>query len=225
MSEMSGVTGYDFASAPASSTSEISIINLALRQLGVEGIGSLSAEESSAATAARDAFPLVRDALLREHSWPFSLETIQLALDVIPCSNPDFEGAYPLPADCLQVVHVDDGGGSTLVGGYGRHGQPWRVEGRRLLANASSSVRLTYVKRVTDPAMFDPMFTRALVFALAVDLAHPLTGSDKVAARMQALYADALRRAHLAAAIEQGPVHVVDSDQLTFSFTSAGFWS
>jgi len=49
------------------------------------------------------------------------------------------------------------------------------VMGRYLLSD-ESSVRITFIRRVTDPGMFDSLLSDTIAERLASDLAWPITG-------------------------------------------------
>jgi hypothetical protein len=55
-----------------------------------------------------------------------------------------------------------------------RHNREYELDGNLLLTN-DSHVVLTYVRRVTDPAAFDPMFMDLLALDLAMQVVMPLT--------------------------------------------------
>jgi hypothetical protein len=143
-------------------TSETSICNQALARLGSKRINALT-DNSIEAIQARQHYEQTRDALLRSHYWNFAIARSELSPDA---ASPAFgwEYQYILPSDCLRVLGL-------------RHGE-YAIEGQRLLTRADQA-KITYVRRVTDPAQFDPLFVEVLVLQLAVKMVMPLA-QDKV---------------------------------------------
>jgi hypothetical protein len=78
---------------------------------------------------------------------------------------------YELPEDILRVksVYEDDGGDIPS--------DRYTVEGGRILSSYDS-IGLRYVKKVTDTAIFDPLFTDVLILQLALKLLGPLAGNQ-----------------------------------------------
>jgi len=72
---------------------------------------------------------------------------------------------YALPADFDRFRNL-----------WRRTHQHWTIEGNLLLTD-DSEVDALYVKKVTDPDDFDPLFTEILILQLALKLLHPLAGT------------------------------------------------
>jgi hypothetical protein len=58
---------------------------------------------------------------------------------------------------------------------------PYSPEGKQILSN-ETSMQIRYIKKVTDPNTFDPLFTEVLILKLAIKLVMPLS-QDKVLRR------------------------------------------
>jgi len=84
----------------------------------------------------------------------------------------DYDYQYQLPANpwCLRILQVGELEDQPIV---------WRVEGRRLLCNESSTP-IVYIKRITDTNEFDPLLLDAFTLKLALKLVMPLTGDPKM---------------------------------------------
>lgn len=169
--------------------SVIDICNGALRRLGQPPIASLD-DPVETARAAKDRYPVIRDALLQAHPWNFAIRRAALAADAAP--GGDGRAAFVLPADCLAVLSV----------GAAR----WAVEGRRVLADAAPPLSLAYAARVTDPALYPPLFLEALSSRLAADLAEPLTQSGTMGEAKMREHRLILSEARSRDAQESGPV-------------------
>lgn len=124
-------------------------------------------------------YDLTLDATLRAHPWNFAVSRAQLAqLMEKPIS--DYSAQFQRPADWLRTLSVDC--------------DDYRHEGDRILANASS-LCLRYVKRVTDPNLYDALFVNALARHLASKIAYPITKSTSLADSMFNLYIQELGQA------------------------------
>jgi len=156
--------------------SETAICNMALMRLGQKPILSLTDGSNQALTCATF-YEATRDSVLAAFPWGFAMARTSLAADGDAPSF-EFDVAYSLPADVINVSEVD----------FDPDDYPWRVEGGKILTDAPAPIYITYTSRVTDTTKFDPLFVDALAEYLAADIAFPITRKDT------------LRRTHLAVA-------------------------
>lgn len=77
---------------------------------------------------------------------------------------------YELPTDLSRIVNIYEDDGSDY------EWDRWTREGTRVLTNYST-VNMKYVKTVTDPDDFDPMFSELLILRLAWKLMPSLAGT------------------------------------------------
>lgn len=152
--------------------SEITICSNALLELGDSPIASFAVSEGKRATTCANLWPQVRDMLLRRHPWPCARKRVILA--------PEADGAYPdlfdwgysflLPGDWLRSLQ------------YGARGErlAFEVEGRRILAD-TNTLKLVYVWRNTDPALWDDMLVDLACKEMVALLAYPITKSASLA--------------------------------------------
>lgn len=133
----------------------IDICNLALGMLGMPRITSFD-ETNNNAKLCRDFFPILRDRILREHSWSFALSVTPLAAvdDVSPF--PDFPAIYALPTDTLRVISLADNSDYVLFSNQ--------------LYTAAEKPSLLYVRKVEDPEEFDSSFSACLQYLLAAEI-------------------------------------------------------
>jgi hypothetical protein len=84
---------------------------------------------------------------------------------------PDFgyNYQYVLPVDFDRFKRI-----------WRRRFQHWTIEGNRLLTD-DDSVNAEYIRKVTDPTEFDPLFTEVLILLLALKMVNPLAGTNAVA--------------------------------------------
>lgn len=151
---------------------ETKICNMSLGKLGAKRINDFddTTETKPEAIQCRLHYEPTRDALERSHSWRFTRARVELSQDTI---DPDFEwdNQFILPNDFLRFGSIYEEDGTTSKSR--RHA----IEGQRLLTNLSA-VSLRYIKKVTDPTEFDPLFVEVLVLKLALKLVGPLAGGN-----------------------------------------------
>lgn len=175
-------------------TSEVSICNLGLQKLGAARIASLT-EASKNARECNACYEHLRDTELRSNKWKFALSRSILA----PSSTaPTFvyNKAFPLPADCLRPIFPV------------RLGIDWKVENHEgvpsILTNDGTSINLRYIKKITDPTLFDPLFVEALACKIAFHLCEAITQSNSKKDAAERAYIYAIREARRLNAIEIG---------------------
>jgi hypothetical protein len=135
--------------------SETLICNLALSRIGDKRINAPN-DGSPQAQQCTTHYAQARDVLLQSHVWRFAKARKSLAAEAVA---PDFGYSYQfiLPTACLRVIGLDD---DTSV---------YVLEGDRLLTD-DAAADLHYIKGVTDPTKFPPLFVEVLVLDLAMRL-------------------------------------------------------
>lgn len=155
------------------------ICNIALGHLGEARITSLE-EDSVAARACSLHYAAARDEVLRSHRWNFAAKRAVLSrLAAAPAFG--WQWQYELPVDCLRVLEVNDSEVGDVIS------DEYLVEGRALLTNAGE-VRLVYLRRIENVALFDVLFVKALALRLAMELSETIRGTTAKTAELQALY-------------------------------------
>jgi hypothetical protein len=170
---------------------DLEVCNLALDILKEGQITSLDEDRSAARWMKRN-YPIMRNMVMTTHIWKFAMFRAKLDEDAEP---PDFEWAHRFrkPADCLRVLPLRVGG---RIDGYLI---PHQVEGDYILTNAPAPLYVRYLRCVTNPAEFPPLFVDALAGKLAERIAHKLTGKMSMVELGAAQYKEALM---LAASID-----------------------
>ena len=184
--------------------SVVQICNGALNQLGASTILTLT-EDSKNARLCNARYENVRDAVFRHHPWNCLQKRIQLPADTeTPAWG--FTKQFTLPADCLRLLRIFDYESDHLV------------EGRKILSN-SSTMKILYISRVTDPNEYDELLREVLSAALAADIAYAVTSSNPVATQMYTLYQEKLKDARFVDSTEgynkdpeAGSSSVIDSN-------------
>ena len=160
--------------------STVDICNGALNQLGATTILSLT-EDSKNARLCNSRFTQVRDAVFRSHPWNCLQKRVELAADTTAPAW-GFSYAYTLPADCLRLLRILD------------YDSNYKVEGRKILSN-TSSMKILYIGRITDPNQYDELLRETLSASLAADIAFAVTSNNTTATNMYNLFQDKLRDA------------------------------
>lgn len=184
--------------------SVVEICNGALNQLGASTILTLT-EDSKNARLCNARYANIRDAVFRHHPWNCLQKRLQLPADTeAPAWG--FTTQFTLPADCLRLLRIFDYQSDHLV------------EGRKILSN-SSTMKILYISRVTDPNEYDELLREVLSSALAADIAYAVTSSNPVATQMYSLYQEKLKDARFVDSTEgyntdpeAGSSSVIDSD-------------
>lgn len=147
-------------------TSEVEIVNSAFRKLGAERILDLN-EDNTRARLAKEAYPNVRDKLLRSHPWRFATSYQEIAqVYPKPADVFDYSYVFQLPADCMRVFSTDLG-----------KDEAWEeIEGLRIACN-QSICKVKFSRKITDVSKFDANFCEVLAWHLAAEFAYALTQS------------------------------------------------
>lgn len=174
-------------------TDDTGICNLALDLLAEAPIASLADDRRIARWCNRN-YGTTRDSLLRKAPWRFAVTLAEITSATAPVFG--WANAYTLPADCIRALPL------TVNGNPEGAIIPSEVIGLRLETDASSPVRLRYIFRNVDVATYPADFTEALSAALAMKMAHWLTGKSSYFQIAQSVWREALDNAVLTDAIE-----------------------
>lgn len=181
-------------------TSEVSIINEALLELGQKTIVART-DDSTDARTMDDLFDSTRDNLLRRHTWNFATKRIKLARSA---NTPAFEFAYqyPVPSDWLRtvVVSASDHGHTDIA-----YKQAYDATDGRVILSDATELWLAYVGQVTDPGVFGPDFARLLALDLAQRACIKLKNSRPLREGLEKSYKAQWLAATSADAIEDMP--------------------
>lgn len=155
--------------------SEISICNLALTMLGADSIRTFD-ENNKRARLCQNMYEASRDFLLAEYDWSFARKITKLQ-QLDPASYniaiPEGHYLYALPSDCMtpRDIHPKE-----------LH-LPWELYGPGIIS-AVDPMYLYYSTEVTDVAKFTLPFIKALSYAVASGIAHPITQDIKITSLM-----------------------------------------
>jgi hypothetical protein len=173
-------------------TSETQICNLALMRCGTAQIGALTEANKRAEACALHYGP-TRDAVLRAHPWNFATRRAELAQQDAEHATFEFAYKYPLPSDFLKLTRTD-----LEAFGY-TEGIDYRVEldstQTLCLFSPESSHFIEYTARVSNVAVYDPLFVDVLAARLAAEIAPWITDNAALAGKLWEVYDAKLREA------------------------------
>ncbi|UQZ89805.1 hypothetical protein C4J81_11530 [Deltaproteobacteria bacterium Smac51] len=154
----------------------VDIVNRALSKLGEAHIASLDDDVKTASLAA-SMYDNLRDAEISSHAWHFAKCRVMLpSLSEKPAFGWNFQ--YLLPADNLRVLEAGPWPQAVIDNLVGADSRSFTLEGRNVLTNHGPLLNLVYLRRVTDVAMYPPVFIEALASRLAVEMCESVTGSN-----------------------------------------------
>ncbi|SMG60165.1 hypothetical protein [Cedecea sp. NFIX57] len=144
--------------------SSVSICSNALLALGAHPINDF-VENTDHARLCSNIYPTVRNNLLRAHPWNCAVKRVVLSpVSTAPAFGFGFQ--FSLPGDLIRVLSVGE-----------QHDDiPYRIEGKRLLANLQS-VQLRYVFRNEDESTWDAALVNVAEATMQAKLAYAVTGS------------------------------------------------
>jgi len=152
----------------ALSAKEVALCNQALAGIGSKRF-TLTVQTGVEGVMANLHYEQTRDALLRSFEWSFASDRATLTQDT---KAPDFDWdhQYKLPEDFLRLKSFC---GESITS---RVGNRWTIEGKRILTN-DDEADIEYIKKVTDPDDFDPLFMEILILKLSLKFLPSLAGT------------------------------------------------
>lgn len=182
-------------------TSVVDICNLALAALGNFSIISLE-EASSAAQACRTWYEPSRDATLRAYPWNCATSREALAASTTAPAW-GYANRYPLPVACLRVLQIEN----ELLSDAQRGDRTglWKIEKRAIVTDLGAPLKIVYIERIADPALFDPLLVEVLAARLAASIAYRVTGAQSAVEGALKAYRDKLAEARTIDAQEGSP--------------------
>lgn len=154
-------------------SSDVDVANAALVLLGESHLTTLD-ENTDRGRAIKRNYTLTLEEALRCHDWNFARMRANLArLTAVPEFG--YSYMYQLPQDplCLRVLQ------SNLSAD-----EPWEIETYRqaapvaeyrVIVTDATAIEIRYIAKITNPALWDSLFTDAFVHELARRAAYPIT--------------------------------------------------
>lgn len=156
--------------------SNIQIANLAITMLGGARIISFD-DDTTEGRAMKATFDLVRLSELRAVRWNFAMARTTLPkLSSVPAWGYSFE--YNVPTDFLALRQVND---FVVPLGFNQgrdmNDAPYQLEGRKILTDFDSPLKIRYTKDVSDPTQFDALFVQSFAMRLGIVNCETITQS------------------------------------------------
>lgn len=184
---------------------EVDIMNLALDHLRNGEISSATDSTPKGRWLQRN-YDHVRDMCLRRHFWNFATEITSLAVDP---QDPPYGWAYryQLPSDCLKLAQL------RYLGEFEGRIVPYELIGNYIHTDAAPPLKIRYIKRVENPALWDPLFAEYVACALAFRGSHFATGKESTRQNLAQMTKDAYNEAIRADGME-GSIEDPDQDDV-----------
>lgn len=184
--------------------SEVAVASMAAGILDDYHISDLDEDRPITRFMARE-FGVVRDEVLQLYPWHPAMARASLSPST---ETPAFGWSrnYPLPSDCLRVMPLRVNGeinGADL---------PHEVEGGSILCNELAPLRVRYIKRLTNIALWRPLMARVLAARLAMYAASRVTGKLQYVEKARGEYQSAMYEATHADSLERGTVETYGDD-------------
>lgn len=157
-------------------------------------------EDSVQANRMNLIYESTRDELLEEFSWSFAKTRTTRASIGTPAFGWKYQ--YTLPSDLIRLLPL------RYEGHYEGEPIPYSLESYVqdetnpettrvlvLLTDCPPPLEIHYIARVTNEAQFTPLFKRALICKLALNVAHSMTGKQSYVERVKQMYDEALMKA------------------------------
>ena len=184
-------------------TSEVSICNMALGNIGVSQTIANLDEPSKEAKACKRYYEQSVNEVLRKFPWPFATRYVTLAL-VEEAPNNQWDYSYRHPSNCEMVRRVIP----SNIGVSDNYRSPFVLAsdnvGKLIWSNEPLALaEITY--RMTDPTTFDSIFVKALSWLLGSKISPSLSGNraKEIIDRAMGMYQVSINEAGNAAFNEQ----------------------
>lgn len=183
-------------------TSEIQIYNLALGHIGCSQFVASTNEQSNESRVCRTFYDQTKRSVLAAIPWPFA--TRRAALQDLGNPPLGWMYRYRYPVDCVRARQIV--GAGDFVSAAARI--PYSIMedeaggGLVIVCNEPQAV-LEYTAAISNPQLFTPGFVDALGWALAAEIATPLSADPKLGQAAGQQYQVALSVAAAAAFGEQ----------------------
>jgi hypothetical protein len=202
---------------------QTAICNLALLRIGISQPISDIAENSVAARACNAVWDQCIRTMVRERPWPFATRQVDLAL-VGEQLFQEWLYTYRYPTDYLNIHRVrpiSTVTSTTLISAFQTQALPQTYpyaigsddDGKLIHTNVEDAVCVGTVF-VEDTGQFDPLFTSALAWFLAAEIALSLTKSRDIYANAFGMYQQVSSEAFATSVNEPKPDVSPDADMI-----------
>jgi hypothetical protein len=165
---------------------ETDVANMALGLLDEAQITSL-AQNSTAGRLVNLHFAQTRRAELAKYAWIFAMRSSSSVGTEV--ENGSMTMQFDMPTDAVRILPLTYDGEPS--------GIPinWRQTGIYIYTDQDTPQVIRYIKDITDPDEWSPLFVEVMAAALAVKIALPLTHKQAMIQVARQAYADAVATA------------------------------
>lgn len=163
---------------------ETALANMALYRIGEKAIDDIETPDNVAGRLCALFYPQTRDEVLQDFDWSCATwrQTLQaISVELVPnlCV---YDYQYRLPVDpyCLRVIVPIDAQGTSPT--YDDIDDDYQVE-ERMLQTELTPCAIKYIRRLTDPTLFDAQLVELIVVRLGSKIAARLRGKNDRAGR------------------------------------------
>lgn len=188
-------------------SSDIQICNLALSHIGEPGIGDFT-DDTDPANQCEIWYGQCVEQLLREYAWNFAQASTTLTAG--GTGSFGYDDYYTLPANIMRLNWV---GSSFDAWDRMTDYEISSITGDSLLHidNSAGTLYVKYNQKVTNVALFDPLFVNLLALTLASNIAFPITKKAAICKRVDEKLARAIPKATSVDGQERPPRRVQKS--------------
>lgn len=155
----------------------VTICNMALMAAGIPAITSFE-ETNNNAKLCKSFYPILRDQVLRDHTWSFATAYADLQELAEPSPDTEYPCQCALPADCVRIISLQDR-------------SPYRCTGRKILLQHYPAT-LVYIRQEENCGLYDAAFVDALKNLLAAEIALSASRDIQMAQYFRNEYRQAL---------------------------------
>ena len=185
--------------------SEVKVANMAATTLDEEHLTSLDDDTALGRFMAANFGPC-RDEVNRLHPWVFAKTRAEVA-KLADAPTFDWLYQYQLPTTCIRPLPL------RCEGRWNAPIVPHEREGRLILCNEQSPIKLVYIKRITNMSEWEPLAARVLADYLALKGAQRMTGKESYVVKARQLLAQSLEDAKHVNGLDWGtPEYDEESD-------------
>lgn len=181
----------------------LSICNSALIKLGAKTITTFTDDRKEAELCSAR-YPLIRDNLLRGHTWAFAKRAISLTPDDVS-DLPSWEQMFSAPSSVARIISIKDADDNTIE---------YELINGHIYADESSII-VRYVMKyddVDDGVEFPSDFGEALASMLAADICISLTQTQALRQTYMDEFSYALSMARFNGAVERSDEVIIAED-------------
>lgn len=172
------------------------IISGALYEVGCPPILDITIPKSPAEAIMLNRYNSVLLSELRKNQWVFAITRLTTLQDQTPIDNANCNTIYtwPLPQDCVRPI-LDDFNDRNMYA-------DWWIEGSNIVSKHYKAPFVRYISSNVDESIFDPIFTQAFTYRLALECCEFITQSSQKKSDLNNLYQASIDNANKQNAFE-----------------------